>query len=216
MKDRGQSSAERPIRTVWFRDADCHASGGNAGAPAAGRSASAPGRPGRRSLPSVERRRLAKCPPFPSAIAERAQFSGAIAADETTFVRKLRSGERPLTRDALAVLVRSQLPPKFPRRKADVAVRVFMPLLHAAHQLTVLMPSRRQTSMRLDRTGWRAAYLTWWERHARRTTRPRRPPTWLRSLSFPSAAAHCRGYRRKPRQASWTANPLGPCLRAPD
>ena len=98
----------------------------------------------------------------------RAERSEAIAGDARAFVRKLRSGERPFTRDGLATLVRSQLPAKWPKSSTDEAVRLFIPFLHAAHYLTALMPRLPGTSMRLDRTGWRAAYVTWWERHAPR------------------------------------------------
>lgn len=48
--------------------------------------------------------------PLIKAMGRRAELTVETAGDPTAFVRKLRSGERPLTRDALAKLLRSQLP----------------------------------------------------------------------------------------------------------
>ncbi len=120
--------------------------------------------------------------PSVKAMGRNAELRLEAAGDPTSFIRKLRSGERPLTRDALAKLVRSQLPTKYPLPKVDEAVRLFIPFLHAAHHLTALMPRHPRASIHLDRAGWRAVYLEWWQRHAPHypPAQPATPaPAWL-------------------------------------
>lgn len=114
-----------------------------------------------------------------------AELSGAVAGDGARFVKGLRSGEHPMTRSAFRVLVRSQFwTADAPTSVLDDAADQLEPYLVAAHLMTLLMPDHAEAKGHLDRTGWRDAYMGWWERHADRFPPPVpsssiAPPDWL-------------------------------------
>lgn len=106
-----------------------------------------------------------------------AERSGAVTGDGARFVKGLRCGERPLTRSAFRMLVRSQFwTADASTSVLDDAADQLEPYLVAAHLMTLLMPDHPEAKGHLDRTGWRDAYMDWWARHADRYP-PQVPPS---------------------------------------
>src|SRR5690606_25864639 len=100
-------------------------------------------------------------------------------------VRGLRGGKHPMTRAASHLLVRSQLT----TGRIDMVALQAMedslePYVVAAHLLELLMAPHKRARGHLDRFGWRAAYLNWWERAAVDYPPTQQldgdpPPSWL-------------------------------------
>ena len=101
------------------------------------------------------------------------------------FIKKIRSGELPMTDRNFRTLVVSQLKGVIKPVPFDplALASMLIPYLFAAHLLTKLIP-RDQNGRRLVRTGWRSEYLAWWRRHAIALNRPTERandavPLWL-------------------------------------
>lgn len=115
----------------------------------------------------------------------RVELSGAKAGDGARFVRGLRSGKHPMTRSAFRALIHAQLSsPDITSAFLDDAADRLEPYLVAAHLLTLIIPGHPMAKDHLDRTGWREAYLRWWQRHSERYAPPlpaddAQPPDWL-------------------------------------
>lgn len=119
------------------------------------------------------------------AMGAQAELSGVVAGSGARFVRGLRGGKHPMTRAAFHLLVRSQLT----TGRIDMVALQAMedslePYVVAAHLLELLMAPHKRARGHLDRFGWRAAYLNWWERAAVDYPPTQQldgdpPPSWL-------------------------------------
>lgn len=116
----------------------------------------------------------------------QAEASSAVQGDGTRFVRGLRSGKTRLTAASFRQLVRGQFARDARKRTPEIeeAADFLAPYLFAAHLLTCLMPGMPGKAHHRDRSGWRAAYLAWWQKYAETEDRPAgqarlRPPHWL-------------------------------------
>lgn len=112
-------------------------------------------------------------------------LSGIRLGEGDRFLRSLRSGKAPLIRKSFRTLVHTQLwTPKAKPSDLDVQADLLETYLVAALLLSLLLPDHPTTAGHMDRTGWREAYLGWWERHRHRyppqapSTGPL-PPAWL-------------------------------------
>lgn len=127
-------------------------------------------------------------PERPLSIADmgaQADRSGIRGGESDRFVRALRSGKDPLTRKSFRTLVHTQLwTPKSKASDLDDQADLLETYLVATLLLNLLLPDHPTAVGHLDRTGWRAAYLGWWERHRHRYPPPASstaslPPAWL-------------------------------------
>ncbi|HFF6180479.1 hypothetical protein JY461_00240 [Stenotrophomonas maltophilia] len=124
--------------------------------------------------------------PLPIAdMGTQADLSGTRLGEGNRFVRGLRSGKARLTRKSFRTLVHTQLwTPKAKASDLDGQADLLETYLVAALLLSLLLPDHPTTAGHMDRTGWREAYLGWWERHRHRyppqapSTGPL-PPAWL-------------------------------------
>lgn len=116
----------------------------------------------------VHQGRWPDAPPSIIEMGRRAELTGVLEGDCTRFIRSLRSGKRPMTRTAFRQLVRMQLAagPPASHRETDRYATLLSPYLFAAHVFTRLMPVAPDHPGHRDRTCWRDAYLSWWDRHA--------------------------------------------------
>lgn len=112
-------------------------------------------------------------PPSLSEMGRRVDSSDTVDAVGKVFIKKLRGGESRMTDRNFRTLVVSQFKgaSKLPSFELLAMASMLSPYLVAAQILTRLMLCNR-ASRRLDRTGWRAAYLGWWCRHAHALGRP--------------------------------------------
>ncbi|HIB8542434.1 TPA: hypothetical protein ACWX5B_000864 [Stenotrophomonas maltophilia] len=110
-------------------------------------------------------------------------LSGIRLGESDRFLRSLRSGKAPLTRKSFRTLVHTQLwTPKANASDLDDQADLLETYLVAALLLSLLLPDHPTAAGHMDRTGWREAYLGWWERH-----RHRYPPTLQTTASlYPS------------------------------
>lgn len=114
-----------------------------------------------------------------------ADLSGTRLGEGDRFVRGLRSGKAQLTRKSFRTLVHTQLwTPKAKASDLDDQADLLETYLVAALLLSLLLPDHPTTAGHMDRTGWREAYLGWWERHRHRYPPPAPstgppPPAWL-------------------------------------
>jgi hypothetical protein len=116
----------------------------------------------------------------------QAELVDVVAGDGARFIRKLRTGTPPITQAAFRRFVRSQIAEDrhTPRGETQLHGDLLAPYLFAAHLFTRLMPALDGKPAYRDRTGWRQAYLAWWQRHAEAcppSAAPAadRPPAWL-------------------------------------
>lgn len=115
----------------------------------------------------------------------RVDSSGTVDVLGEIFIKKLRNGDSRMTGRNFRTLVVSQLEGASKPVSFDPLAMASMlsPYLFAAQLLTKLIPHDPR-GRRLDRTGWRSAYLTWWRRHAHALNRPTERvnhavPLWL-------------------------------------
>lgn len=101
-------------------------------------------------------------------------------------IHSLRGRVSKLDRRALHKLMRdTKLKPAGPGQTIDDEATMLMPVLAAAHLLTGLMPTTKNTNAHPNRRGWREAYLRWWRTHAEARGLPTvpagepGPPAWL-------------------------------------
>lgn len=127
-------------------------------------------------------------PERPLSIADmsaQADRSGIRGGASDRFVRALRSGKDPLTRKSFRTLVHTQLwKPEAKASDLDDQADLLEPYLVASLLLNLLLPDHPTAVGHLDRTGWREAYLGWWERHQHRYPPPAsstipKHPAWL-------------------------------------
>lgn len=125
-------------------------------------------------------------PPTILKMGRQAEISHAVSGDGARFIRNLRSGKTRMTGSAFRQLVRSQCLESIAQSKHDLdtPADLLSPYLFAAHLFTHLIPSAQDKEHHLDRTGWRSAYMVWWQRYAGTAGRPAgaatyRPPPWL-------------------------------------
>ncbi len=115
----------------------------------------------------------------------RADLSGTRLGEGDRFVRGLRSGKDPLTRKSFRTLVRTQFwTPKAKPADLDDSADLLETYLVATLLLSLLLPDHPTAAGHMDRTGWREAYLRWWDRHKHRYSPPAPstgslPPAWL-------------------------------------
>ncbi len=120
-----------------------------------------------------------------AAMGAQAELSGTRQGEGDRFIRGLRSGKDPLSRLKFRTLVHTQFwtPTAKPTDLDDLADGLEVYLV-AALLLSLLIPDDPTAPGHLDRTGWRGAYLAWWERHKHRYPPPAAPagpppPSWL-------------------------------------
>lgn len=112
-------------------------------------------------------------------------LSGIRLGEGDRFLRSLRSGKAPLIRKSFRTLVHTQLwTPKAKTSDLDTQADLLETYLVAAHMFSLLLPNHPTALGHMDRTGWREAYLGWWERHRHRYPPPvpstgPLPPAWL-------------------------------------
>lgn len=115
----------------------------------------------------------------------QADLSGTRLGEGDRFVRGFRSGKAQLTRKSFRTLVHTQLwTPKAKASDLDDQADLLETYLVAALLLSLLLPDHPTTAGHMDRTGWREAYLGWWERHRHRYPPPAPStgppsPAWL-------------------------------------
>lgn len=124
--------------------------------------------------------------PLPIAdMGAQAELSGTRLGGGDRFIRGLRSGKYPLTRNSFRTLVHTQLwTPKAKPVDLDDQADLLETYLVATLLLSLLLPDHPTAAGHMDRTGWREAYLGWWERHRHRYPPPvpskgPLPPAWL-------------------------------------
>lgn len=124
--------------------------------------------------------------PLPIAdMGAQADLSGTRNGMGDRFIRGLRSGKDPLTRRSFRTLVHTQLwTPNAKASDLDHQADLLETYLVAALLLSLLLPDHPTAVGHMDRTGWREAYLGWWERHRHRYPLPAPPtaplpPAWL-------------------------------------
>lgn len=124
-------------------------------------------------------------PPSLIEMGRRVDASGDVDGLGEVFIKKLRSGDMNMTGRNFRTLVVSQFKGASKQLTFDPLAMASMlsPYLFAAHLLTELIPFDPR-ARRLDRTGWRSAYLAWWQRHAIALGRPAERvtdavPLWL-------------------------------------
>jgi len=126
-----------------------------------------------------------KRPPTIAEMGTQAELSGTRNGEGDRFIRSLRSGKHPLSRVKFRTLVHSQLwTPNAKTADLDDQADLLDTYLVAALLQSLLMPDHPMATGHLDRTGWREAYLGWWERHKHRYPPPPSPagpppPSWL-------------------------------------
>ncbi len=128
---------------------------------------------------------MAKAPPTIAEMGAQVELSGTRNGERDRFIRGLRSGKDPLSRVKFRTLVHSQLwTPEASTADLDAHADLLDAYLVAALLQSLLMPDHPTATGHLDRTGWRQAYLGWWERHKHRYPPPASPagpppPSWL-------------------------------------
>lgn len=132
-----------------------------------------------------ENARWPEVPPSLDDMGRRVDASRKVDQLGRTFIKKLRSGHTRMTGRNFRTLVVSQFEGANKPVTFDslALASMLLPYLFAAHLLTTLIPSD-PSGRRLDRTGWRSAYLVWWRRHAVALGRPTERvnnavPLWL-------------------------------------
>lgn len=124
-------------------------------------------------------------PPSIEGMGAQVDLSGMRLGEGDRFVRSLRNGKAPLTRKSFRTLVHTQLwTAKAKTSYLDDQADLLETYLVASLLLNLLLPDHSSIVGHRDRTGWREAYLGWWERHRRSYpptlhTRAALPPAWL-------------------------------------
>lgn len=104
--------------------------------------------------------------PTPTVVGNHMRKRRVGGSDPKRYIDSLRSGHAKLDINSFRRLVRNVKPrPAGAGQTVDEEARMLMPLLVAAHLLTMVMP-RVVGSRHHDRRGWREAYLEWWKTHA--------------------------------------------------
>lgn len=120
-----------------------------------------------------------------AAMGAQAERSGTRLGEGNRFVRGLRNGKDLLSRKSFRTLVHTQFwSPKAKPAELDHQADLLETYLVAALLLNQLIPDHPTATNHMDRTGWREAYLGWWERHRHRYPPPVAPkgpvpPDWL-------------------------------------
>ena len=99
-------------------------------------------------------------------LAAQVERSGAHDGDAARYVRGLRNGEIKMSSPALRAFISTQLGGTcVPTNELYRTAATMDCFLYAAHMFSLLMPDHLTTAGHLDRTGWRDAYLGWWDYH---------------------------------------------------
>ena len=130
-------------------------------------------------------------PPTIAAMGAYAERNRAVAGNGERFIRNLRNGKTNFTNHAFRQLLQSQLAQRETDRRNMSAPPAFADgagllkqYLIAAHLFSYLMPPDVASPPERDRTGWRDAYLAWWQTHSlawgptAELSGPK-PPPWL-------------------------------------
>lgn len=124
-------------------------------------------------------------PPSLGEMGRRVDSSATVDIVGEVFIKKLRNSNLRMTGRNFRTLVVSQFKGGSKPVPFDPLAMASMlsPYLFTAHLLTKLIPSDPR-GRRLNRAGWRSAYLAWWRRHALALDRPTERlndtvPLWL-------------------------------------